>query len=202
MLYTDRKSAALDGGQRPGVAPARPRHLLQLVPAEEDVDLRVAHKEGAERQPAMPACLPVAPGEHAPPMLDQVPKSARCGYRVGLFVGASVRQEQVVGWASPSWRPAPPRVVSLRDSLHPDGRVAVVGGQGTFQAQSGGSAGSKSESSAANVRIGPGLVVGPSNRTVTRPRPAPQTHPGPSRLWRTSWPGRHTLGVVLLETAC
>ena len=40
-------------------------------------------------------------------------------------------------------------------------------------------ASARAGSSSANVRTGPGGVSRVSNRTVTRPRPEPHTHPGP-----------------------
>ena len=45
-------------------------------------------------------------------------------------------------------------------------------------------------SSSAKVRTGPGGVSRVSNRTVTRPRPEPQTQPRPCSSWTTSAPGR------------
>ena len=51
--------------------------------------------------------------------------------------------------------------------------------------------GPASKGSSVKVRTGPGGVVGPSNRTVTIPRPLPHTHPGPCSSWCTSCPVRH-----------
>src|SRR5690606_37362673 len=55
----------------------------------------------------------------------------------------------------------------------------------TYPGEEGESAGSSSR----KVRTGPGPVCAVSKRTVTRPSPAPQTHPGPWSRWCTSMPG-------------
>src|SRR5690606_20611325 len=51
-------------------------------------------------------------------------------------------------------------------------------------------------SSEAKVRTGPGPVRRVSNRTVTRPSPAPHTQPSPWSTWWTSAPGGHGRATV------
>ena len=61
---------------------------------------------------------------------------------------------------------------------------------GSAGGRNGGSDGCRSGSSTPNVRTGPGVVVGPSKRTVTSPLPDPHTQPAPCSRCDTSCPGR------------